>query len=199
MDMNDEACSSTSACRGIERSPEASCATLHRVSKTTKVILIVLAAVLISGIVGIGTCVGLAAIWFDRNQDNILDAGHSAIDEGEAFGAEHTLDECVDEGLRRVDACGAFGMVCEATSGIFMTACFESSDPNPGFCDGVPSPQSIMETVQWSLAYCEEKGRPNRQPCTRVVQNIQRYCHQSRPMKAPEQPGLDGGWSPMTN
>lgn len=154
-------------------------------SKTTKIIVITLVAVVILSILGVGACVGLGILWFTANEEDIRSTGEQAIADGEAFGTTHNLDECVDEALDRVDRCGAFGLMCEGMAGIFMTSCLENSEPQPEFCQGVPSEHNILESAQWSLELCAEKGQPGSQPCTRAVQNIQRYCGEQRPSRTP--------------
>ena len=142
-------------------------------SKTTKVVLGILAGLLL---VSVLSCVGLR-MWFDANRDDLANMGQEA----EAAGIEHglTTDQvgCVDEALAQQADCGGFDPMCEAQNGIFLKACLSAAQANARFCDDVPQRSDIMDSAVWAVGTCANLGRPDDQACGRLMQNVQDHCH----------------------
>lgn len=98
--------------------------------------------------------------------------------EGEALGKGRPDSACVDEAFARVNRCKGF--VCEGDAQMFLTSCLAEAEPTAALCIGVPKPDSIRETIRWSLEECDRRGMPRNQRCTRLIGAIQSHC--SRPV-----------------
>ena len=109
--------------------------------------------------------------------DQMIADGEAAVAEGEAFGATTSQDGCVDEGLRRLDACGDLEVMCQAMNTVWTQACLGSAAPVAGFCDGVPSTDDIMETATWRTSRCIDEGYAEDTRCQNIVSAIQEHCH----------------------
>jgi len=136
-----------------------------------KIILIVLAVgVLLVAAAGVG-----GYLWFESNRERLRAQGEAAKAEAEAYAGGTDQAGCLAEAVRRFDECS--GLMCEVKTKIFLENCARMARPTEGFCEGVPSGNEIMATVNWSLARCEALGKPGDQPCTRLVRGIQDVCH----------------------
>jgi hypothetical protein len=113
--------------------------------------------------------------WFNQNKDKLVSMGKEANESAAAFAAGHTQSDCVDEALRKVDACD--GILCESGQGLFVTGCLRQATPVQGFCDGVPAPGQIMDTATWVREQCVRRNRPNDQRCARLMQHVPKSCH----------------------
>ena len=111
-------------------------------------------------------------------QQDMEHSGEGLREEALSFASNHDQSACVDDALRRTDACGAdLNIMCHAYAGVFLTECLGGASPVAGFCDGVPVTSDVMDSVAWSMRVCAARGRPSEQPCTRLMQSIQRHCH----------------------
>lgn len=98
---------------------------------------------------------------------------------GIAFGETHDANECVNEAmehLRQRD-----GIVDVSEHRYFLGACLEVAQQPAGFCDGVPSSDSLMASTDWVTKKCINVNftRANK-ACGRLVQMIQHACHVTR-------------------
>ena len=143
-------------------------------SKPLKVILIVLGALVVLG----GAVVGGLVWWFASNQDEFRRMAMEAQAEGEQIGSGTTDRGCINEGLRRAEACGGF--ICEARAGIFLRFCLQSAKVDAAFCRDVPTKDSIMEAAKWRVSFCLDKRAADVERCGRVLDAVQKYCHEPR-------------------
>lgn len=120
------------------------------------------------------TCGGVAA-WLYLNADRLSEQGKAAMRDGAHFGGGKQAPACVEEALRRLDQ-RELGILGEATNKVFLEACLDVAVLPPGFCDGVAPRDQIIASASWALRRCEEAGRANHQPCTRLVGAIQERC-----------------------
>jgi len=132
---------------------------------------------------GVLSLIGVAAIgavvwWAASNKDRILAEGKETMQEAQAYAQTHEQHECVDEGLRRLAKCS--GIMCEANTKVFVSACIQQAESTAGFCDGVPPKGKILETSRWCVAECQRRGRGNDQRCARLVQAVPEACHAQR-------------------
>ncbi|MBL8612379.1 MAG: hypothetical protein JNL38_33870 [Myxococcales bacterium] len=132
------------------------------------------------GVVGTVAVVGGFAWWLSANKDKLASEGKAAMDEGAAYGRAHSRDECVGEGLRRLEECGEVGLMCETTNRIRMEHCIRAAadkpDADPSFCLRVPSRSEIMKSATWANSECARRGKPGSQPCGRLMQGVQQAC-----------------------
>jgi hypothetical protein len=140
-------------------------------SKTVKVLLILAAGFVVFLVVAVGA----GAMWWKANKVRLMEGGSKAMAEGKAFGTSRQDASCVDEAFRRLDS--GSGFTDEIHNRLFLSACLKEAQPTPGFCEGVPAMGEIMSSVKWSLTTCTRRGKANDQPCSRLVQEIQKHCH----------------------
>ncbi len=138
--------------------------------KWLKVVLVVLAV----GLMLCGVCSAGAYWWFNQNKDRLKDVGDRAKGEGSAFAYEHDAEECVDEGLRRLQE--RSGIVDQAEHKLFLEACLEKAKRPDAFCAGVPPRSELVQSATWAIDRCLAKGRPQDQDCARLMQAVQEAC-----------------------
>lgn len=125
-------------------------------------------------LVVLGTCGGVYA-WFQANAERLAAEGKASMREGAHFGGGKEAPACVEEALRRLDQ-GDLGIVGEAKNKTFLEACLGVATRPAGFCDGIPPRDQIIASATWALDRCAALGRPQSQPCTRLVGAIQERC-----------------------
>jgi hypothetical protein len=146
-------------------------------NKTVKIILITIATLFL---LGLSVCGG-AYLWLDSKRGELKAEGDRVRVEAETFAKGADQTGCLNETFRRMGACDPgelAGAICRGKESVFFTACLEHATPTPGFCDGVPAPNQIMESVMWSLKRCEAIGRPGDQGCAKMFSNtVGKFCH----------------------
>jgi hypothetical protein len=135
-------------------------------------ILLILAGL---GILALALLIGGIALWVNANKDDLVKQGRVAKEEGQAFGSTHSKAECVNEGLRRLDECGAMGIMCEAQNNLRLTSCMRVASEDRS-CSGVPSKSDILKLALWSNQECANRGRQGSQPCGRFMQALSDAC-----------------------
>ncbi|MDQ3034458.1 MAG: hypothetical protein M3Y87_18765 [Myxococcota bacterium] len=142
-----------------------------------KNVLIVLAVLGVLGLLGCVACGIGGYFWAQQTAGEMRVSGVRIQAEAEAFAAGHTQSECVDESLLRSDACGEeMAIMCHAEAGVFLRRCAERATPTPGFCDGVPRADEIMQGATWSVAYCTQLGRRDDPRCPQLVRGVVELC-----------------------
>lgn len=139
----------------------------------TKVVIGVIAGGLL---LGVATCGGFAW-WIDANKGDLAAMGEEQRAAGEAFGVTTEQLGCIDEALGRQDDCGGFDPMCEAQNGMWLKACLDVATESPGLCEDVPPRTEIIESATWAVGTCANLGRPQDQPCGRLLQQVQEHCH----------------------
>jgi hypothetical protein len=120
----------------------------------------------------------LGATWVKSNLPEMQRRGQRGQQQAAEFANGHTQQECIDEGFRRHDACGAgMEIMCRAEVRIFIDQCLRQAQETPGVCDAVPPPNEIMRSATWQLQYCRDHGHINDQNCSNyVARPIVEYC-----------------------
>jgi hypothetical protein len=106
-----------------------------------------------------------------READTLVPAAQR---DGREFAKHATQDGCVDEAATRASACASLG--CEVAEKSFLQSCFAAATPDPKACDGVPSPDKLVESAKWGIKECQRRGHPGDQRCTRLLQTLQPLC-----------------------
>jgi hypothetical protein len=143
--------------------------------KKTRVWLVLL---IVFGVLVALVMIAVAGVvwWFSANKDKFIALGKEADEAAVAFAATHDQDACVEEGFKKVDACD--GVMCQAGAKIFVERCIARAEKKPGFCDGVPPPNEIMQTVRWVQEQCPKRGRrADDQRCQQIMQAVPPACH----------------------
>lgn len=146
-----------------------------------KIVLIVLAAVVGLGLLGVLVCVGSGYLWVQQNAPALREGAEHARSEAQSFAAGHSQADCMEEGLRRHDTCGqGMAISCRTQARIFTDICLDEATPTPGLCDGVPPPMEIMAGAQWAVRYCADHGRAQDQQCGNFVRALVEHCGRAR-------------------
>jgi hypothetical protein len=136
-----------------------------------RIFAIVVGVFLLFGMLAIGA--GYA--WWQTQGPELLAEGQAETAAGTEFGDSTDDQGCLAEVLERFDRCGG-GFSCNIRTNLFFGACLEASSRSDGFCDGVPSKDSFMESVGWGTALCEQYGRSGSY-CGSFFQRFQEHCH----------------------
>ncbi|MFT5679239.1 MAG: hypothetical protein ACI8RZ_000143 [Myxococcota bacterium] len=134
-----------------------------------KIRLLFLAALLTTAL----ACSGLI------DTEALIAQGDAAAAEGTAFGASTDLHGCIREGLSRQSTCGEMEVMCLTMNNLWTQGCLDEASPVSGFCEGVPTKESIMETARWRVARCEAEGYGGDKRCPNLLDAVQLYCHDS--------------------
>lgn len=113
--------------------------------------------------------------------NEIAAQGEIVMAEGESYGLSSDQDGCLEASLDKAAACTGGVMekgTCQGMSQVFMQGCLNTGSASAGFCDGAPSPEAIMDTVNWGVAQCEAAGRSSEQSCANVQQTRAEWCNQ---------------------
>lgn len=106
--------------------------------------------------------------------------GEVVIAEGESFGSGNDQDGCMTASLDRAAACSGGVMekgTCQGMAQVYLQGCLNTSAAVPGFCDGAPSADQIMDTVNWSAAQCDAAGLSTEQSCSNIQQTRAEWCN----------------------
>ena len=137
----------------------------------TKVLLI-LAAIAVAGLL---LLVGGAWFWWDRNGTELLDAGKTAIEEGQRMGSELTESSCMSTAIDRhkADTNPSFGSALR--NNLWLSGCLNASRPQEQFCVDVPPSDEILASAMWSTQMCARSGIDD-PTCPNLMQSVSKYC-----------------------
>ena len=137
----------------------------------TKVLLI-LAAIAVAGVL---LLIGGAWYWWDHNGTDMLDAGKTAIEDGQKSGADLTESSCVSVSIERhkADTNRSFGSALRNNH--WLSGCLNSSKPQEQFCLSVPSQSEILASAMWSTKMCTQSGVDD-PTCPNLMQSVSKYC-----------------------
>ncbi len=140
-------------------------------ASTTKVLL-VLAAIAVAGSL---LLVGGAWYWWDQNGTAMLDAGKTAMEDGQKDGASLTETSCTSTALDRhkADANRSFGSALR--NSVWLSGCLNTSKPQEQFCAGAPSSSEILASALWATQMCSKNGIDD-PTCPNLMQSVSKYC-----------------------
>jgi hypothetical protein len=143
----------------------------------------------VGGLAALGlVCTGVVTFFVKRSAEQwvegMADIGPRVQAEAVAFALDKDQDACIDEALRRgPGSCGDLEVTCAVEASLFLYACLPEALPVGATCEGVPPATDIMDVAEVLVARCAERGYPDRQGCTHVLQNsLVRYCDEIRPV-----------------
>lgn len=139
--------------------------------KWLKVVLILFGV----GVLGLALFVGGIAWWVSANKERLAATGKNAQEEGARFGASHTQEQCLDDGLSHLKGCGAMDFICEAGNKIRLVSCLGAAQAD-GTCNDVPSRNDIFKIATWSNEECTRRGFRGSQQCGRMMQALPEAC-----------------------
>jgi hypothetical protein len=127
---------------------------------------------------GIGLLIiaGIAAGYFfiNSHKDEWMAEGKKQQEEGRTYAAGKTANDCVDESLRRLRSGG--GIMGEVRVRVFLRGCVDAAAESPQLCESAPPRTEFIRSARWTLDECARRGMPQSQPCSRVMQELQKYC-----------------------
>ena len=115
--------------------------------------------------------------WFRDTSDH-LEKNRFAIEAKAKHLARAGLDGCVDGTIGSASQCGAMGVRCILEQNEIADTCYRMvANPDPQFCDGVPSQLNTYGAKEWGAAECKRRGQPANEACiTFVSKSVTRYC-----------------------
>lgn len=116
----------------------------------------------------------VAVRWFQSNKDELMAKAQAVRAEGREFGRTATASVCVAKAIEMYR--GDSSLLREVRARVWLTGCFDTATPESELCTGVPRTSEIMRTVTWRVAECSRRGLDGDRGCTRVLEEVQRYC-----------------------
>ncbi len=120
--------------------------------------------------------VGAAWIWWDQNSAELLAYGNAHRERGMAAGRGLDESGCVAMAATALDGEPATSLSAGIANSLELSACLETSQVTPDFCDGIPPRTEIFATSQWIAAVCTQIGYGGNSSCNTMIQEIPRYC-----------------------
>ena len=135
-------------------------------------VLLTLAAIIVAGLL---LLVGGAWFWWDQNGSDLLDAGKTAMEEGQRSGSELTETSCMSTAIDRhkADTNRSFGSALR--NSLWLSGCLNASRPQEQFCVGVPASDEILTMAMWSTQMCAKNGIDD-PTCPNLMQSVSNYC-----------------------
>jgi hypothetical protein len=116
-------------------------------------------------------------------QRDLPQSREAAEAEGRLYGTGRQDHECLPQTLRRDGDCE--DVVCEASTGAFLSECLDASQPTPGYCSRMPASSDVRASLQWRLRVCGRFRRADRF-CRALMSETQAHCEQRRQPTAAE-------------
>ena len=135
-----------------------------------------LLAVAVGGALLVG---GGAWYWWSHYGTEFLDAGKTAMLEGEASG--RTLDEsgCMVRAIERHKADWNRTMASAVRNNLWLSGCLNTSRVQEKFCDNVPSHDNVVAAGLWAASACANNDLSDSY-CGNLLSNAVKYCSSSR-------------------
>ena len=137
-----------------------------------KVALMIVACLLLF----VTAVVGGYFYWLNQNKGDL----QAARDAGLAFGKRTDDHGCWQEAVKRQNDTKDFGASLKNNS--FLLACLAAASNPPNFCDGVPLPSAMIDSITWTNERCG-KLNLSRTDCQALLRTLQTYCSEYYPKK----------------
>ncbi len=146
-------------------------------SPNARILLIIVAAVL-----GMALLIGGGIwYWWSQNASEFLDAGATAMNEGQVMGRGTDESGCMTAAVERHKADGSQRMGAAVRNNLWLTACLEASKAKDKFCEGVPAQDSLLAVGTWAATSCVQQGFSDPY-CGNLFAVVAKYC--SSPQRA---------------
>ena len=120
--------------------------------------------------------VGGYLYWLRQNKPGL----QQARDAGLAVGKTMDDNGCWQEALKRQKGAKDFAATLQNNS--FLLACLAAASNPPNFCDGVPLPGEMIESIAWTNQRCS-KLELGKSDCQGLMRTLQTYCSEYYPKK----------------
>ena len=142
-------------------------------SKNTKIVLFVFGLCLATAI----AFVVAGYIWFGKQAQSFEEEGKKIAEEVQVFVVGKNQNDCLEETMKRVEACGNISFLCEAKAHIFLNLCFDAASPAANICEDVPPESAIVSSAAYRVSKCLELERADDNACQRVFGALQKACN----------------------
>ena len=115
--------------------------------------------------------------WFQSNKDELMAKAKAVRAEGEEYGRSATASACVAKAIETYRADSA--VMREVSARLWLSGCLDTATPESELCTGVPPTSEIVRTVTWRMRECSRLGLDGDRGCTRILEEVQRYCEKS--------------------
>ncbi len=107
--------------------------------------------------------------WLSQNKGNLQQARDTGLSLGK------TMDDngCWQEALKRQKDAKDFGASLKNNS--FLLACLAAASNPSNFCDGVPLPGQMIDSITWTNERCS-KLELSKSDCQGLLRTLQTYC-----------------------
>lgn len=122
--------------------------------------------------------IGSGVVWWQSNQEEVMQAVEQATQEGQAIGRDSTDVECLQTYLDIMRDCKE--MTCSIQNQVFLKACLDSSEMTPAFCAGIPKQSDLMDLAKWATQKCVDSQVDNAH-CAAGLQEVAVYCESAMP------------------
>lgn len=117
---------------------------------------------------------------FTATRATLVEQGAAIRSEGAAYGHGREVRECIGESLRRLQSSREF--TNEVSSRLFLDGCLSTATVPPSFCESVPR-QDEAAAAEWPINECRSRDAAEISRCSRVMQEVLRYCDRARSRK----------------
>ena len=113
--------------------------------------------------------VGGYLYWLKQNKGDL----QAKQTEGLAFGKTTDDNGCWQEAVKRQKDAKDFGASLKNNS--FLLACLAAASNPPNFCDGVPLPGQMIDSITWTGQRCSQLDL-SQTDCQGLLRTLQTYC-----------------------
>jgi hypothetical protein len=133
-------------------------------------LFLILGLIAVGGVVLIG---GGVWYWWKHHSAEFLEAGKATLADGRKSGESLEESGCVIHAVERHKADGSMGSVIR--NSVWLSGCLDTSKPQQGFCDGVPSEDNPFAVGVWAAGACVHYGLADPY-CHTLFQEVSKYC-----------------------
>ena len=145
--------------------------------KSTKVLLVVLAAVVFLGVIAVGGLVYWGVTSGKQFAKDFSKAAKEEDHKGRQDGASAEENDCIKLTIARSGNLNGFRDMMALN--VYFTGCLRVAKPSQGFCDGVPQPGEVMKTARWRFEKCIQMGGTE-QVCSMLASPVIGHCDEVR-------------------
>ena len=144
-------------------------------STPLKVLLIIFACLVLLSI----AVAGVGIYFWRQHGAGLIESGKQIYGEGNEYGRETDEAGCFSEALARHKKAEGFGELIKIN--LFFRSCLETSRQTQGFCEGVPTQDEFIKSVQWQMEQCTKHGLTQEKQCGQLFAQLQQHCASRQP------------------
>jgi hypothetical protein len=117
----------------------------------------------------VAAVVGGYFYWLQQNKGELQQARTAGL----AFGKTTDDRGCWQEAVKRQQSIKEYSTTIKNNS--FLLACLAAASNPPDFCDGVPLPGEMIDSIAWTNERCGQLNL-SRTDCQSLLRTLQTYC-----------------------